>query len=138
MSPRTSSQLCARMSDIFGHWQTLRGRWKGANVSSPGTGSAVNATRGGGPPIKAGPYLLRLRSRHQTAGDWLRSPKAGVLDHWISLWSLYREPILQNADARTLCVGNAPPGNVLDANHGPGSLSANVPGFLIRLGLLLP
>jgi hypothetical protein len=66
----------------------------------------------------------------------LRSPKAGVLDRWISRWSLHREPILQNGDASTFVWGILP-GNALDANDGPGSLSANVPGFLTRLGFLL-
>jgi hypothetical protein len=102
------------------------------------SGNWVESQRhpGVGPPMKARPYFLRLTSRHQTEGDLLRTPKAGVLDRWISLWSLHREPILENRCE--YFVWGMRPGHALGANGGPGSLSPNVPGFLIRLGFLLP
>jgi hypothetical protein len=55
---------------------------KAQTCRSVESGNLVDSQRhlGGGPPIKASPYFLRLTSQHQTEDDLLRSAKAGVLD----------------------------------------------------------
>jgi hypothetical protein len=107
MSPRTSRQLCVRISDIFaslGIGRLVGAHGKGANVLKCRVRELGRQSTppDGGPPIKARPYFLRLTTRHQTEddlNDLLRSPKAGALDQPVEPSSLHRQPILQNADS---------------------------------------
>jgi hypothetical protein len=51
------------------------------------------------------------------------------------MWTLDREPILQNAESSTFVCGECAAAMHLTRTTDPQLFCANLPGFLIRLGL---